>query len=500
MAKAKHPLLRLFIFSLLLIAIPIIAAPFVPLASIKPEVESRLSTLLGRPVSVGSMRLSFLGGPYLYINQLTAKEDPTFGDGTFMQTNQLRANFSLLAYVLHKRVELDSVRLQSPDITFVKNPEGVWSWTTLGKPQTAQNALQGSPMRIGTALLFAVFWGSLGEPNREEITIEQATVRLQDKAAAQPTETLYRNVNLQVTIDRPADNNSHATGQLKIHSDESDGAQLVHTEMPFDLTIDRSSSPAITAQGSLGPGAIESKNFAADNFKSALEMRNGSVMLKQMEMNLYDGSLKGNLQLNLGTERFDAEGEAQNLNLDTALASKLQLPGQLTGHINSRFKLGGLLRSFQETVPTIIGDGHVSSSGLFIASVNLSQQVAQALKLDQIGDMNQGTQTGALESDFHIEQGVVRTSNLQIQQLDGLGDATANDGWFKVEATPSFNYAASILLSNEATAKVKNTSPLIGVAVSVLEVNHRVTVPVNLSGEVRNPQVTVDVQRLILGY
>jgi hypothetical protein len=270
--------------------------------------------------------------------------------------------------------------------------------------------------------------------------------------------------------------------------------------LPFDLTIDRSASPAITAQGSLGPGAIESKNFVADNFKSALEMREGSVVLKQMEMDLYDGSLKANLQLNLGTQRFEAEGEAQNLDLDTALASKVQLPGQLTGHINSRFRLSGLLRSFQETVPTIVGDGHVSSSGLFIASVNLSQQVAQALKLNQIGDMNQGTQTGALESDFHIEQGVIRTSNLRIQQLDGLGDATANDGWFKVDATPTFNYAANILLSDDATAKVKSTSALVGAAVSVLEVNHRVTVPVNLSGEVRNPQVAVDVQRLILGY
>src|SRR5215467_2058682 len=135
MAKAKHPFLRLFIFSLLLIAILIVAAPFVPLDSIKPEVESRLSTLLGRPVSIGSMRLSFLGGPYLYINQITAKEDPAFGDGIFLQANQLRANFSLLTYVLRKQVQLDGVRLQSPDITFVKNTEGAWSWTTLGKPQ-----------------------------------------------------------------------------------------------------------------------------------------------------------------------------------------------------------------------------------------------------------------------------------------------------------------------------------------------------------------------------
>src|SRR5262249_464703 len=157
--------------------------------------------------------------------------------------------------------------------------------------------------------------------------------------------------------------------------------------------------------------------FAAEDFKSAIDMRDDNVMLKEMAMALYDGSLRGTMQLNLATQRFDAEGDVQNLDLEKPLTSKLQMPGQLTGHINPHFKLGGLMLSFPEMVPTIIGDGHVSSSGLFIASVNVSQQVAQALKLSQIGDMNPGTQLGALDSDFHIEQGVIRTSKLQIQQL-----------------------------------------------------------------------------------
>src|SRR5262249_39780221 len=134
------------------------------------------------------------------------------------------------------------------------------------------------------------------------------------------------------------------------------------------------------------------------------------------------------------------------------------------------------------------------------ASVNVSQQVAQALKLSQIGDMNPGTQLGALDSDFHIEQGVIRTSKLQIQQLDGLGDASSDDGWFQVTSTPTFNYAANIFLSSEATAKVKTTSPIVGAAVSIFEVNHRVAVPINISGEVRNPQVEVDVRKFILGF
>src|SRR5215510_1897964 len=132
MAKAKHPLLRLFFFSLLLIGIPLVVAPFVPLDSIKPAVETKLSSLLGRQVTVGSLRLSFLGGRYLYINQMTAKEDAAFGDGVFLHADQLQANFSILSYVLHRQVEIDGVRIQAPDMTFIKNQQGVWNWTTIG--------------------------------------------------------------------------------------------------------------------------------------------------------------------------------------------------------------------------------------------------------------------------------------------------------------------------------------------------------------------------------
>jgi hypothetical protein len=270
--------------------------------------------------------------------------------------------------------------------------------------------------------------------------------------------------------------------------------------MPFDFTVDRTQPTGLVAQGSVGPGAIESKNFAAQNFQSQLDMKDNALKLEQMNMNLYEGTMSGRMDLNLATRQFTAEGEVENLNLDEALASKLLTPGQITGHIKAQFKLGGQLRDFQTAVPTIVGSGRVVSDRLFIASVNLSEQVARALKLSQIGDMNQGTELGAFEADFHIDQGVVMTSRVQIQQLDGLGDATSEQGWFRLEAAPTINYAASVLLNSEATRQVKKTSPMIGAAVSMLEVDQRIAVPLSISGAVSNPQVQVDVRKLILGF
>ena len=76
MAKPRRWLLRLLLVIVALVVAAIVLAPLVSLAPLKPAVESRLSASLGRKVSVGSMHLSLLGGPFLYIEGMTAREDP----------------------------------------------------------------------------------------------------------------------------------------------------------------------------------------------------------------------------------------------------------------------------------------------------------------------------------------------------------------------------------------------------------------------------------------
>ena len=110
--------------------------------------------------------------------------------------------------------------------------------------------------------------------------------------------------------------------------------------------------------------------------------------------------------------------------------------------------------------------------------------------------MNKGTVLGSLDTDFQLGENVVNTQNLRIQQLDGLGDATANQGWFKIESALTLNYVATVLLSPDATSEVKKSSPIIGFVATILENNNRVSVPVNITGDARNPQVQVDVSRI----
>lgn len=190
-----------------------------------------------------------------------------------------------------------------------------------------------------------------------------------------------------------------------------------------------------------------------------------------------------------------------DLRIDDRGSSMLSVSGSIgpgpleTGNLTiGEFAINGEINSNQNAPLT--GKGQLSVNNLDIHTANLSEQVARALKVDQIGDMNPGTVVAVLETDFQISQGTVHTSGLRIQQLDGLGDATSPNGNFRIDSALILNYAATVVLTPEATSRVKSLSPALGLVVTILETNNRVSVPINVSGDVRNPEVQVDVSRI----
>jgi uncharacterized protein involved in outer membrane biogenesis len=422
MARRKGCLAGLFFIAILIVA-ALLLAPIVPLGWLKPRVESRLAATLGRRVTVDSLRMNFLGGPYLIIHGMTVKEDPEFGDGDFMKAGEVRANLSLSDYLLRRQIVIEGLTIRSPDFTFIKNPNGAWSWTTLGK---STNVAEATPAGWLTGPLLSLL-ADAAAPRLHHFAIDAASVRLTDKTGATPPESLYKNVALTADLSTDKDDPAarHATGTLRVASDESDGADLLKADLGFDLSIQSSAEPGAIIKGTFGPGPLETKNFSA-----------------------------------------------------------------------ALFKVEGEFLSGRATNPS--GTGHISASAITIPALNVSEQVAQAARVNQIGDMKPGTDISMLETDFNFSQDVVNTTNLQLAALDGLGDATAATGWFKMKPELTLNYDATINLSREAAAQLKTSAnPLIGAAVAVLSDSSGLAVPLNITGDMHHPQVQVDIARAL---
>src|SRR5215216_1497426 len=195
----KWPLIILAI-----IVVLVLITPLIPLGFLKPAVESRLSNSLGRKVTVESLRLNILGGPYLTINNMSAKEDPAFGDGDFLKAEKVRADFSLFQYLFRGRVVIDSLSIQSPDFTLIKSQEGVWSWTTIGQndsdnqPVARANGPENSLAPLAT--LAALLDENSSAATLSDVHVEGASVRLVNLTHEQPSEKLYKNISLRASV------------------------------------------------------------------------------------------------------------------------------------------------------------------------------------------------------------------------------------------------------------------------------------------------------------
>ena len=431
MAKRRGRFLRAFLILSLISVAAALALPLVPISPLKDEVQLRLSEALGRTVTIDSARLILIPRPYIKLTGMTAQEAPAFGGGTFLIADDVRADVDMIQYLRTRRFVLDSITLISPRINLIKNAQGVWSWTTIGKQASEQATL--SPRASNLAISFAplsilsVLWdGDLSPPAFKKITIENASAKLIDRTGSQPAEALYKNISLTASVAARNSGNSgtasQATGNLDVQSDDDGEADLFKAALPFDLLIARGAS-VLSVDGSIGPGRIESKNVDVGSFT-----------------------------------------------------------------------IGGSIRS--ESGAQLAGTGQMSVKDMFIRTINLSEQVSRALKIDQIGDMSPGTVIGSLETDFQISRGAINTPGLRIQQLDGLGDATAQNGSFKIEAALAVNYEATITMSADATGRVKAISPMVGMLVTILETDKRISVPINISGDLRKPEVQVDVSRI----
>lgn len=423
MARLRKFLISLILLTAVLIAITAVALPFVPLAPLEPSVEAKLSEILGRKVTIDSLRLNLIGDAYFTIRGMTAQEDPAFGEGVFLKANQVRADINLTQYVRERKIAINAITVNSSEIHLVRNVDGSWNWTTLGK-QGAEGDVISSLVSKALAILLP---GELSAASLKNIRIENSSVKLTDLKTPDAPETLYKNISLNASLVPASNANSEsvsqATGEFIAQSEEDGEAEMFKATFPFDLKIEHPDNSTLLISGSIGPGPLETKNFSVDSFS---------------------------------------------------------INGQISAERSS----------------PLTGNGHLSASNMLIRSINISQQVAGALRVNQIGDMNPGTVVGGLESEFHISQGIVETNGLLLREIDGLGDATAQKGRFKIDSGLSVNYLATIMLSADATSRVKSANTMLGIIATALETNNRLSVPVNIDGDVRNPQVYVDVSRI----
>jgi AsmA protein len=114
-----------------------IALPFlVNVNSFRPQIESRLSTALGRQVRVGNLSLSLLSGG-VGADQLSIADDPKFSNAPFIKAKSLKVGVELMPLIFSKQLNVTEIMIDEPEIALLRNRAGVWNFSSLGS-QAAQ--------------------------------------------------------------------------------------------------------------------------------------------------------------------------------------------------------------------------------------------------------------------------------------------------------------------------------------------------------------------------
>ena len=131
-----------------------IALPFfINVNNYRPQIESNLSSALGRPVKVGDLSLSILSGS-VEANQLSIADDPKFSNTSFIQAKSLKVGVELMPLIFSKQLNVTHLAIEKPQIALLRNREGIWNFSSLGNQagQTAKTSEKSSGPGAGENL------------------------------------------------------------------------------------------------------------------------------------------------------------------------------------------------------------------------------------------------------------------------------------------------------------------------------------------------------------
>jgi AsmA protein len=156
--KPAYKVLAIVVALLIVVAI---ALPFlVNVNSFRPQIESNLSSALGRPVKVGNMGLSMFSGS-VKADELSIADDPKFSNTPFIEAKSLQVGVELLPLIFSKQLNVTHLRIDQPKITLLRGPGGVWNFSSLGNQsaqsaqpaQAAEKKASGAPANLSVAKL-----------------------------------------------------------------------------------------------------------------------------------------------------------------------------------------------------------------------------------------------------------------------------------------------------------------------------------------------------------
>ncbi len=179
----------------------------------KPELESQLTKVLGRPTTIGSIELALLSGG-VRVNDFVIADDPAFSHSAFITAKKVTVGVDLMPLIFSKKLAVKSFTLSEPQVALIRSGAGDWNFSTLGSASSSTTTDKSNSSATAISV--------------DKLTITDGVVTLGTVGAPGKTRT-YQNVDL-------------------------DASNLSYTsQFPFTLTLKTPGDGTMKLDGMAGP-------------------------------------------------------------------------------------------------------------------------------------------------------------------------------------------------------------------------------------------------------
>jgi len=179
----------------------VVALPFlIDVNLFRPQIETGLSSSLGRQVNVGNLKLAILGGT-VAADDLSIADDPAFSKQPFVRAKALNIGVELMPLIFSKQLHVTDLTLDQPQVSLVRAADGKWNFSSLGAAShsSAPAASEKSPAPAvqATKPASAPEESSTANLSVSKLSVKDGSVSMEDLAShAKPK--VYQKVNVTV--------------------------------------------------------------------------------------------------------------------------------------------------------------------------------------------------------------------------------------------------------------------------------------------------------------
>ncbi|MGE5358583.1 MAG: AsmA-like C-terminal region-containing protein [Bacteroidales bacterium] len=469
----------------------------------KPIAEARLSAALGRPVTIGAVRLSFLPALSVEGSDITVGGTPQ-APGVWLDVSTVRLH-PRLSTIFRRPVIIDRVEVHGLALNGRRDSAGrlLLPLPETGGYSPASTSSDAAAFDVGEVLL------SDGRFTIADARAGKGAVTILDgiTAAVQHTDPGMRLERLSASVGRSRVTGSGAYGpdgfRLRLAwlnlspGDLPPVFALLGTTPPpglavegktpltLDLTVD--ASGRMSASGRVRADRASLGTVTMSNFDAPLRFAADRLTLDPMAFRAYAGRGSGRVVLNAGATppTWTLDCDLQHVDIDRFLSENTSAKGKVSGTAALETQLRGTVAA--PMTRSMFGNARVNVSDGAVHDFPVLAALYSALRLGGRADRDLRFQS--LTGSFAVAGERATTSDLTIRTGEltlAMAGTIGFDQAIAMNGTARFSSSKSA----EMTRSVKELSSLTNSA-------GEIEVPVRVSGALGAPQFSIDAWSLI---